>query len=366
MNDGWSWQKRLLLMATVLAVMLLLAAFWFARAVGALSNALFVFLCGGAVLLLTRRAVDIARRRITLDVYRRPRAHLAHLASMLLRFVAPLSFAWAVDVALLPAQFTQAEALQIRVFLWVAASLLALCALLPRERAWALSDAIFAVLLPLVAFDLARSLSEPVTTEAVQLQSPFAVDALVVHGGASQLINHHAGIAQQAAALDVLPLTPDGKFVDGDKQRLESYPCFGAVLRAPVSGRVAHVVRDRPDMPIGQMERAFPAGNTISIEGSSGRYVVLAHLQAGSIQVEVGQQVQVGQPIARCGNSGNTSWPHLHLQAQSGPVLSNEDPALLTYPVLFVQAERVRGSSVTSGPFAARRNDIIRPLSPSR
>lgn len=365
MTNRGRWKTRLLAMATVCGIVLLLAVFWLARRVGLFSNALSIFLMVSALILLTRRGIDVARRRVRLDAYRRPRAHLPHLSSMLLRWVAPLSFAWAVDMAFVPAQFSEQEALQFRVLVWVAGGLLGLCALAPRERAWVRSDALFGALFALVAFDLARALAEPSADDALRLENPFEVEAYVLHGGPSGLLNHHAAIAQQAWALDVVLLTAEGRFVNGDKQRLESYPCFGALLTAPVSGRIAHVVSDRPDMPIGQVDREALAGNSISIEADAGRYVMLGHLQAGSIQVEEGQQVVTGQPIARCGNSGNTSLPHLHLQAQSGPVFSNEDPGLHTYPIQFVQAERVRGGNVTSAPFTVRRKDAVRPLSPS-
>lgn len=42
--------------------------------------------------------------------------------------------------------------------------------------------------------------------------------------------------------------------------------------------------------------------------------MLLAHLRAGSIEVGPGDPVTVGQPVARCGNSGNSTQPHLHLQ----------------------------------------------------
>ena len=47
---------------------------------------------------------------------------------------------------------------------------------------------------------------------------------------------------------------------------------------------------------------------------TSGGIVALCHLQLGSIRVQVGQQVNAGDPVARCGNSGNSTEPHLHLQ----------------------------------------------------
>jgi murein DD-endopeptidase MepM/ murein hydrolase activator NlpD len=45
---------------------------------------------------------------------------------------------------------------------------------------------------------------------------------------------------------------------------------------------------------------------------------VLAHLQNGSIEVQVGARVRAGQYIGRVGNSGNTIEPHLHLHVMSG------------------------------------------------
>lgn len=43
----------------------------------------------------------------------------------------------------------------------------------------------------------------------------------------------------------------------------------------------------------------------------STRYV---HLMAGSVRVERGQHVVMGEPIGRAGNAGRTRAPHLHFQ----------------------------------------------------
>lgn len=48
-------------------------------------------------------------------------------------------------------------------------------------------------------------------------------------------------------------------------------------------------------------------------------HVLLAQLRQGSLLVEVGDQVDAGQQIAQCGNSGNAPQPHVHLQAMDGP-----------------------------------------------
>ena len=51
------------------------------------------------------------------------------------------------------------------------------------------------------------------------------------------------------------------------------------------------------------------------IRTRSGAVVTLCHLQRGSLEVEVGQGVRTGDPLARCGNSGNSTEPHVHVQA---------------------------------------------------
>lgn len=56
------------------------------------------------------------------------------------------------------------------------------------------------------------------------------------------------------------------------------------------------------------------AGNHVFID-CGGTIVALCHLQRGSLTVRPGQVVQVGQVLGACGNSGNTTEPHVHVQA---------------------------------------------------
>ena len=65
------------------------------------------------------------------------------------------------------------------------------------------------------------------------------------------------------------------------------------------------------------------AGNTVTIAVRGGAaFVSLAHLRLGSIRVGVGDHVAAGQHIAACGNSGNSTEPHVHLQ-----VMDRADPS---------------------------------------
>lgn len=90
-------------------------------------------------------------------------------------------------------------------------------------------------------------------------------------------------------------------------------------LLSPADGRVVFVRDDMDDAEgVGTVSTvADAAGNVIVIELDSGQFVVLAHLRQGSLQVEEGDFVQAGDVLARVGNSGNTTMPHLHLQVQT-------------------------------------------------
>ena len=65
------------------------------------------------------------------------------------------------------------------------------------------------------------------------------------------------------------------------------------------------------------------AGNYLIIAlRDSGAFVALAHLRAGSIRVSIGEMVTTGQPVAECGNSGNSTQPHVHVQVMDSPDVS--------------------------------------------
>jgi photosystem II stability/assembly factor-like uncharacterized protein len=58
----------------------------------------------------------------------------------------------------------------------------------------------------------------------------------------------------------------------------------------------------------------YSAGNHIALE-SQGIYVVMGHLESGTIRVRPGDAVDAGQHLAQVGNSGLTEFPHVHIQA---------------------------------------------------
>ncbi|MFF0004395.1 M23 family metallopeptidase [Streptomyces tibetensis] len=75
-------------------------------------------------------------------------------------------------------------------------------------------------------------------------------------------------------------------------------------------------------------------GNAIVIKHGNGTYSQYAHLS--KVEVRVGQIVKTGQEIARSGNTGNSSGPHLHFEIRTTP---NYGSAV--DPVKFLRAKGV-------------------------
>lgn len=64
---------------------------------------------------------------------------------------------------------------------------------------------------------------------------------------------------------------------------------------------------------------------------TGGPVVALCHLQQDSVRVERGQRVEIGQALGTCGNSGNSTEPHLHLQAISSEDVTNASAVPITF-----------------------------------
>ncbi len=74
------------------------------------------------------------------------------------------------------------------------------------------------------------------------------------------------------------------------------------------------------------------AGNHVVIEIELGVVVAVCHLRRGSIPVVPGQAVTVGSPIGQCGNSGNSTEPHVHLQAMTHEDADRARAIPITFP----------------------------------
>jgi hypothetical protein len=187
------------------------------------------------------------------------------------------------------------------------------------------------------------------------LRLPFDEEFFVVWGGRTVEQNYHAAHPGQRFAYDLL-VVRDGSTHTGDGTRNEDYHCFGQPILAPADGRVILAVDGIADNVPGQMNAPQVAGNHVIVDHGTGEYSVLAHLRSGSVAVRPGDRVARGQRLGECGNSGNSSEPHLHYQLQDGPEMGPSAglPAQFTdyladgQPV--ARGEPVRGQAVRPAP----------------
>jgi murein DD-endopeptidase MepM/ murein hydrolase activator NlpD len=178
------------------------------------------------------------------------------------------------------------------------------------------------------------------------LRLPFEGRWTVAWGGRTVDANYHAAYRGQRFAYD-LGITRDGQTHSGDGTRNEQYHCYGARILAPAAGKVLVAVDGLPDNPPGKMDPAHAAGNYVLIDLGHDEYAVLCHLQPGSLKVRVGDLVASGQPLGLCGNSGNTSEPHLHFHLQDKPRFEFK-PDEYSLPAQF-QSYRSNGKPVSRG-----------------
>lgn len=157
-----------------------------------------------------------------------------------------------------------------------------------------------------------------------QLRLPFEGRWFVVWGGRTLEQNYHAADKAQRFAIDVL-IYRDGATHSGDPWVLENYYCWDQPILAPASGIVARVATDLPDNPIGSTDPQNPAGNHVVLDFGNGEFAFLGHMRQDSISLQPGDEVKIGQALGVCGNSGNTSEPHLHFHLQTTANLTNGD-----------------------------------------
>lgn len=170
----------------------------------------------------------------------------------------------------------------------------------------------------------------------IELALPFVGAWQVRNSPADRVPSHGTTRFASAQAIDFVPVGGDERTAPLTWRSLlrpeppQRFPGFGRDIVSPVAGEVvaAHdgevdheAYRGLPSLgyALTQGRRAaagWPAlaGNHVMIRCAGG-VVVLCHLQRGSLTVTVGEQVGTGQPVARCGNSGNSTEPHVHVQA---------------------------------------------------
>jgi hypothetical protein len=159
----------------------------------------------------------------------------------------------------------------------------------------------------------------PVAKSTIPLVLPFRGQWFVDWGGGTPADNHHVGHGSQRHAADLVIRGADGKTHRGDGKTNADYLAYGADVLAVADGTVTTVVDGVPENVPGAMNPDAVAGNYVTIRHADSLYSFYAHLQPGKMHVQVGTTVKAGTAIGLCGNSGNSSEPHMHFQLQDGP-----------------------------------------------
>ena len=183
------------------------------------------------------------------------------------------------------------------------------------------------------------------------LRLPFDGEWVVFSGGHTAEQNVHVFQSQQRFAYD-MTVARDGRRFRGSGEKLDDFHCWGVPILAPADGTVVTAVGDVPDQAVGSMDQSSLAGNHVILDVGNGEYAVLAHLREGTVRVAAGDAVKAGDELGRCGNSGNTTEPHLHFHLQNSPRLG-EGEGLPAFFVDYVadgrpvaQGEPVKGQIV--------------------
>jgi tRNA A-37 threonylcarbamoyl transferase component Bud32 len=352
-------QSVSLIVLDVLMVAALLFVGWAANRIGIFFNTLVAFI----ILMVPFRGAQILWRLFygTLE-YRFWRKSpfgqfRRYWVQWLNQAVFWLLVAFTLKMCIVPAQFTDDQYHLIRAINWGGIVILVLLGFLPGKRIYIATNLALAAGSVFMATQMLRICWPVPKSEGVVLAAPFRGQWLVVNGGRSELINLHYQYADQRDALDLERLV-NGKEKTDDLDKLQSYPSWGETLYAPADGKIVKVVNDLDDNAVGATDEKNLAGNHIILDMENGHFVMMAHLQKGSVLVHPGDSVKAGQPVAKCGNSGNTSHPHLHLQVQNQA--DAFVPGARTYPILLRNVTCVRSKRErTDPPFFVRRNDVI-------
>lgn len=183
----------------------------------------------------------------------------------------------------------------------------------------------------------------------VSYRVPFEGLWFVFWGGDVALQNYHVVAQDQRHALDLV-VWKDGGTHQGDGTANEDYWAYGQKVIAPAGGTVVAAIDGLPDnLPQVGSDPANPAGNHVVIKVADGEYVLIAHMQPGTLTVSEGDTVEQGQEIGLVGNSGNTSEPHIHIHVQDEPGF---DPSATGLPLVF-SSYMVNDVSVDSGELKA-------------
>ena len=175
--------------------------------------------------------------------------------------------------------------------------------------------------------------------EAQVVSSPVSAGDWYMSEGCCAEYTHHrngfapvngSGLVPQRFAIDFFKVDEEGRTWEGDPSQIESYFSYRQPILSATSGTVVRSVDGFANTDALPEPPTIPpiietVGNHVVVEIEPGRYLLYGHMDTGSVRVEVGDVVEVGQELGLIGSSGNSTTPHLHFQLQTEPTFFPTD-----------------------------------------
>jgi hypothetical protein len=176
---------------------------------------------------------------------------------------------------------------------------------------------------------------------ALVVEFPLRGEWMAVQSPATRVPSHGTDMLGQRYAFDLIRFDPRRGSPDrpagGLRPLLLGVPTrecrgWGEPIHAPLDGDVVAARDGIPERsrihPVRELALVLKNGLTFRptpehVHRLLGNHVILrcgdvyagfAHMTTGSVNVEVGQHVRVGDVLGRVGHTGNSSAPHLHFQ----------------------------------------------------
>lgn len=182
---------------------------------------------------------------------------------------------------------------------------------------------------------------------------PFHGTWLVSNGGRTPETNTHNRSPEQGPQNQLFAY--DFRMEStGKETKLEEFLVFGREVLAPGDGQVVQIIDGSIDVLPGERDRNVGVGNAIIIDHQNGEFSVLCHFKHNSIKVHVGDKVQQGDVIGLCGNTGNTTQPHIHFHLQDGQLMHKAHALPAQFKKIIIDgnakinAELLRGQKVSN------------------
>ena len=113
------------------------------------------------------------------------------------------------------------------------------------------------------------------------------------------------------------------RIYDGDGSTNEQHYAFGADVLAVADGTVVFVQDGEPEQTPGASvlatKQSAIGGNKVILKIAPKVFAGYEHLQPGSLTVKAGDKVKAGAVLAKLGNTGPSTGPHLHFELLDRP-----------------------------------------------